>query len=366
MTNPEFLSFFLLQNIDSTISSVGVAKPDKRVYFEAFRRVISQHPSLFKDVTKGVAVDGYENESDNIEEMIGPYWVHIGDDFVKDVVAAKTLGMRSIWATELIQEKLQKQQRQKEQAEITNSEKTKKKNVEEFVQEVSEMKVIEMPVGADNYLADSIQREFVDAVVDDFADLVSTLSEWHEEGKRTVGLQQQPSDAGFREAETSEIIGSSSPNNEDNPLSVVLPDFKVNVQSEAVSGMISSSNINGKTPPSITTSQSRVFRLVRDDCKMDIPAPLLDRDTRKMKDVLEMAQRDKSSGVFSFPMDEIQALREGSLVLMIDVVDADIRFSREIFVGMTVEEVLALTNQNPLTLSLSMKKAAADTGFDLF
>ena len=308
-------------------------------------------------------MDSDENESNNIEEMIGPYWVHIGDDFVKDVVAAKTLGMRSIWATELIQEKLQKQQKQKEQGGTTMSEKTKTKDVEEFVQEVSEMKVIEMPVGADNYLADSIQREFVDAVVDNFADLASTLSEWHVEGKRAAELQRQAPDTGFREAD---IVGSSPPNNDNNPFSVVLPDVEVTVQSEAVVDTISSSHINGKKLPAATTPQSRVFRLVRDDCKMDVPAPLLDRDKRNMKDVLETAQRDKSSGVFSFPMDEIQAFREGKLVLMIDVVDADIRFSREIFVEMTVEEVLALSSQNPLTLSLSMKKAAADTGFDLF
>ena len=64
-------------------------------------------------------------------------------------------------------------------------------------------------------------------------------------------------------------------------------------------------------------------------------------------------------------MDDIRAFREGKLVLMIDVVEADIQFSRDIFVGMTVDEVLALSDENPLVLSLSMQKAA-DAGFDLF
>ena len=296
--------------------------------------------------------------------------MHIGDDFVKDVVAAKTLNMRAIWATELIQDKLRKQQAE---SRINSNQSApaddgkNKMNVEKFVQKVSEMKVIEMPVGADNYLVDSIQREFVDAVVDDFSNLAPTISKWHEDGVRAVELQRPTTEILVNTGTTEVVVDSIYPNDDNNPLSVVLPDEMVNVKSDVASGMMTNKS-NGKEPAatSAVPAESRVFRLVRDDCKMDVPAPLLDRDIRKMKDVLEMAQMDKSSGVFSFPADDIQAFREGKLVLMIDVIDANITFSREIFVGMTVNEVLALTDKNPLELSLSMKTAAPDTGFDLF
>ena len=56
---------------------VGVSKPDKRVYLEAVRQAQS----------KGLVNDLIDVTEDNAE--VGPYWVHIGDDFVKDIVAAK-------------------------------------------------------------------------------------------------------------------------------------------------------------------------------------------------------------------------------------------------------------------------------------
>jgi FMN phosphatase YigB (HAD superfamily) len=34
---------------------------------------------------------------------VGPWWVHIGDDFFKDIVAAKESQMRTVWARELIE-----------------------------------------------------------------------------------------------------------------------------------------------------------------------------------------------------------------------------------------------------------------------
>lgn len=58
---------------------VGVAKPDKRVYMEAVRRIVS-HPSL-QNLGR-TALDS----DDDLENSIGPYWVHIGDDFSKDIV----------------------------------------------------------------------------------------------------------------------------------------------------------------------------------------------------------------------------------------------------------------------------------------
>jgi ABC-type branched-subunit amino acid transport system ATPase component len=99
---------------------------------------------------------------------------------------------------------------------------------------------------------------------------------------------------------------------------------------------------------------------------MDIPAPKLERETRTMKEVMTLAQLDKSSGVFSFPEEDVEALRKGKLVLMVKIGATDLQFSREIFVKMTVQEVLSLTDINPVTLTLYMKKAADSPSFDLF
>ena len=52
---------------------VGVAKPDKRVYLEAVSQVAS-HPTL-SDIWPTSAVG-----HDGLEEMLGPYWVHVGDE----------------------------------------------------------------------------------------------------------------------------------------------------------------------------------------------------------------------------------------------------------------------------------------------
>jgi hypothetical protein len=107
--------------------------------------------------------------------------------------------------------------------------------------------------------------------------------------------------------------------------------------------------------------------LVREDCRMDIPAHQQNRENKQMKEIMEMAQTDKSSGVFSsFPVEDVQALCEGNMVLMIGVVDPDLQFTRSIFLRMTVQEVLSLTERNPVTLSLYMKKSAASPGFDIF
>ena len=44
------------------------------------------------------------------------------------------------------------------------------------------MKVVEMSIGADEFLADSIHREFADEIVDDFASISDLLHEWHLDG----------------------------------------------------------------------------------------------------------------------------------------------------------------------------------------
>lgn len=329
--------------------SIGVGKPDKRVYFEAIRHV-GAHPS-FADL----ALQSMDDE-DALESFVGPYWVHIGDDFIKDVVAAKTLNMRSIWATELVRDKLEASRKSGDGKTVGG------KKVEDFVKEIANLNVIDMSVGADYYLADSLEQEFVDAVAEEFHDLAEIILGWHEEGRRskdTPTIDSPESGQDLSDTPTKLEIKSASKTGvsisaDENPLSVVMPDTR------------SESKTSNGSKEVASDYRPRAFRLIREKCNMDVPAPSLDRETRTMKDILTLAQRDKSSGVFSFPSAEVDALREGEMTLMVKVVDADLQFSREIFTEMTVQEVLRLTEKNPVTLTLSMKKNVESVGYDLF
>ena len=325
---------------------VGVGKPDKRVYMEAIRTVAS-HPS-FQDLQ----VSDLESEEE-LENSVGPYWVHIGDDFVKDIVAAKSLKMRSIWATELIRDKLSPKDTKPNVAEKT-------RDVKEFVKEIAQKPVVEMTIGADAYLADSMIHEFVDAVAEEFHDLSEILMEWHQEGNE-ASLSTPEEEPELRsalqdlESISKKTQDTTAPNNDDF-ISVITPDLGPR---NDMNGYRSNNSVE-------STAFPRAFRLQRDNCTMDVPAPLMDREKKTMKEVMTMAQMDKSSGVFSFPAQEVEALKEGKLVLMIKIGGTDLQFSREIFVGMSVQEILSLTDQDPIMLSLYMKTASSTPSYDLF
>lgn len=296
---------------------VGVAKPDKRVYMEAARRVLSNLQT-----------------EDDLENSIGPYWVHIGDDFSKDIVPAKELTMRTIWATELIQEKLQK-------GKLNQKDESDKREVGDFMKEMAKKEVIEMPIGATNYLADSLTEEFADKVANEFSNLSAILLEWHREGSQKSPI--------FPNA-----LEDKQLEKPDNGEAQIPEDPSNGVLSDDVDFLSS------------TTFASRTFRLMRKDLSMDVPAPLKKRETLTMKDVMTMAQLDKSSGVFSFPVEDMEALQKGQRVLMIEVGNTGLKFSREIFVGMSIEEVLTLTEENPVRLSLYMQDVVDSPSFDLF
>ena len=153
--------------------SVRVGKPDRRVYMKAIKEAAS-HPHL-SDIFNKVDIE----DVDILEDIVGPWWVHVGDDFLKDIVAAKDLGMRSIWAKELVPDLRE-----------PDPPKLPTKSVEEFVKEMSnklaDNSVIEMTVGADDYLARSLRDEFADSTVFTFADIGATVTTWHQQADVTL------------------------------------------------------------------------------------------------------------------------------------------------------------------------------------
>jgi FMN phosphatase YigB (HAD superfamily) len=148
---------------------VGIGKPDKRIYMHAVKQVLLDHTTFFEDL---IIAEKEDVTDDQIEELIGPWWVHIGDDFIKDIVASNSLKMRNIWTKELLTSK-QVIVPQHRQVQVTRT-------VDELMQVVSEKKVVEMSIGADAFLADSISNEFATAVVDKLHDVVAVLQQWQD------------------------------------------------------------------------------------------------------------------------------------------------------------------------------------------
>jgi len=250
---------------------------------------------------------------------------------LKDIVAAKNMNMRSIWAVGLVRDKLLNRVKDK------NSSSTKAESsmdMGELMKQISSQTVVSLGIGADDYLAASLTGEFVDAVAEDFADIASILLKWHAECK----------------------IENSKPT-----------DMRSQEDIDKPTDSLSVTPVASKVPgEGVDFIVPRAFRIVRADCTMDVPAPLKNRESRTMKDVMGMAQLDKSSGVFAFPPEDVALLQEGKKVLMVQIGDTGLQFSREMFSAMTVEEVLSLTDKNPVILSFTMKEAVGRQSFDLF
>lgn len=125
-------------------------------------------------------VDDDELSNEEIESIIGPWWIHVGDDFVKDIVAAKNLKLRTIWCRELIQDQISP-----DKGTIANgTDPPQLRTIEERLQslhlKVSESKNdgLKMQIGAEDYLVDGIKNEFCDAIVDHFENIPSILQKW--------------------------------------------------------------------------------------------------------------------------------------------------------------------------------------------
>jgi len=140
--------------------TVGFAKPDSRVFLHA-AEVAQRH--LGEKLDDGV----------NMEAWMGPFWVHVGDDFSKDVAGAKAMNLRTVWARELIQDKLPPREEEP---------KNPSTSVTGLIEAVSKQSVTRMALGAEDYLANGLTSEFADSTVDTFAEISDVILKWHQEG----------------------------------------------------------------------------------------------------------------------------------------------------------------------------------------
>ena len=154
--------------------SVGVSKPDKRVFLHAVRQAIMQRPELFShllqldDKTIGKdcnMVESFNNET--LESIVGPYWCHIGDDFRKDIKGAKDMKMRTIFAIGLVKD-----------AVLGSA--TKPADSDTDMTELLTQLSSRSGTDIDDYI------QSVDAVAQEFSDVGKILIEWHNEAVDAV------------------------------------------------------------------------------------------------------------------------------------------------------------------------------------
>ncbi|KAL7453857.1 hypothetical protein ACHAWC_005501 [Mediolabrus comicus] len=201
---------------------VGVSKPDKRVYKAAVGQVMAQlimdgdsvedfflgtegggdvsGGSVGVDASYLISESGVSGGSGSnslqggqsltwkhvdpeaieaFSDAVGPWWVHIGDDFFKDIVAAKEFRMRSVWVRELIGG-----------AEAFGGGSgapspggKSKRSVEDLVNDIAKNDgPVKMEIGESDFLTSALHEEFSDAILDRFADLGDLLIQWNVEG----------------------------------------------------------------------------------------------------------------------------------------------------------------------------------------
>lgn len=163
--------------------SVGVSKPNKKIYQRAIMEA-SRYPVVQQCLPPiDVNLHYGENEYDDDLALAGPWWVHVGDDFMKDVVPTKELKMRNIWTVEL----LPKRELRDPKENSVPSKKNSRRDVAELIRDIALKPVVEMTIGTTDFLIDSFESEFVDCKVSSFSNIASVITSWH-----TTGISGSP------------------------------------------------------------------------------------------------------------------------------------------------------------------------------
>ncbi len=196
--------------------SVGISKPDRRVYDAAMVYVYSdpdlQHVFHDYDVDFDSSIDENGIDCNILFEKMQDQWIHIGDDFMKDIVGAKDLKMRSIWSRELVRGK-----EQPIQTKLATNNDGNEKEASNLTKDLNDKKVVKMIIGTEDFLMNSIQAEFADAIVDEFSEVSRVLKEWHVEGisasstTNSQGNEDKQSSIETVNAETAQSEAADSP-----------------------------------------------------------------------------------------------------------------------------------------------------------
>jgi FMN phosphatase YigB (HAD superfamily) len=180
--------------------NVGVSKPNAKVYLKAMELVLGGSYPVITESISNVA---------SLDDGAGSWWVHVGDDFMKDIVAAKELRMRSIWATELIRDKLP----EKNPVEKKPQE---NRDVGDFIKILASKPVVEMTIGTKDFLIEAVEEEFVDARAETFVDIVDTIVEWNKESSYVIDIDVSTVRADVQAETATEEVMVSLPSEREN------------------------------------------------------------------------------------------------------------------------------------------------------
>lgn len=155
---------------------VGVSKPDARIFTHTVQHVLGR-----------LANQDHRHHDDYYhgDGEVGPWWVHVGDDFEKDIVGAKQMGMRTVWCREFVLPK-SKEQQQEQQSTRRGSvvspavaKELSSWSTSACVGDGSDGSITNKNATTKNPIALNHDGAAADATIDRFADLVRVLEEWH-------------------------------------------------------------------------------------------------------------------------------------------------------------------------------------------
>lgn len=158
---------------------VGISKPAPEIYRAAHERILAA------------------GEPGGEGGAIGPWWVHVGDDLVKDCVASKELGCRTVLTREFALMKEEKERREggkkgdtfdvhigAGKPSVFGADATTKELQPPMDEAARLARLLDagsdlrMQIGADDYLAASMRDEFCDHVCDTFENVVDIVEQW--------------------------------------------------------------------------------------------------------------------------------------------------------------------------------------------
>ena len=147
-----------------TSEAVGEAKPSCRPFAAAAEAVARQLAA------KGNVGEAASLQSAVSEGKLGKHWVHIGDDFLKDVMPAKGLSMRAIWVSN----------DQDDDAQSGSDGADSDNDQPSFVLKNGVYSY--SSIGSGDYLAKMVMSDMADAVVSTPTEAVEVVLQWHTEG----------------------------------------------------------------------------------------------------------------------------------------------------------------------------------------